>query len=101
MRKQYDFSRGTRGAVLPSKGKTRITIMLDSDVIEAFRERAEAEGIGYQTAINDALREVLKMKEAPLTARMLRQILRQELPQVGSDPTTASGRLSRLRQARG
>jgi uncharacterized protein (DUF4415 family) len=79
MRKEYDFSKGTRGPVLPSKGKTRITIMLDTEVIEAFREKAEAEGIGYQTAINDALREVLKMKEAPLTARMLRQILRQEL----------------------
>ena len=79
MRKEYDFSKGTRGPVLSSKGKTRITIMLDSEVIEAFREKAEAEGIGYQTAINDALREILKKKDAPLTARVLRQILRQEL----------------------
>ncbi|MDB5971621.1 MAG: hypothetical protein JWQ90_4071 [Hydrocarboniphaga sp.] len=79
MRKEYDFSKGVRGPVLPSKGKTRITIMLDSDVIEAFREKAEAEGVGYQTAINEALRGALKKKEAPLTASALRKILRQEL----------------------
>ena len=38
---EYDFSQGKRGAVLPSSGKTRVTIMLDDDVIEAFRARAE------------------------------------------------------------
>lgn len=59
MRKQYDFSKGKRGAVANSKGKTQITIMLDDDVIEAFREHAEAQGIGYQTAINEALRNTL------------------------------------------
>ncbi len=52
MRKEYDFSQGKRGAVLPSPGKTRVTIMLDDDVIEAFRARAEAAGHGYQTMIN-------------------------------------------------
>ena len=46
MRKEYDFSQGKRGAVLPSGGKTRVTIMLDDDVIEAFRARAEASGRG-------------------------------------------------------
>jgi uncharacterized protein (DUF4415 family) len=79
MRKEYDFSKGKRGAVVPSKGKTRITIMLDNDVIEAFRAQAEAQGGGYQTAINEALRAALGKDDAPLTARTLRQILRQEL----------------------
>ncbi len=37
MRKEYDFSQGQRGAVLPSPGKTRITIMLDDDIIDFFR----------------------------------------------------------------
>ena len=60
MRKEYDFSRGKRGAVIPSPGKTRITIMLDDDVIEAFRAKAEATGRGYQTLINEALRENLR-----------------------------------------
>ena len=48
MRKEYDFSKGKRGPVIESLGKTRITIMLDNDIIEAFRARAELRGIGYQ-----------------------------------------------------
>ena len=56
MRDEYDFSKGKRGAVIPSPGKTRITIMLDDDVIERFRAQAEAEGVGYQTLINSLLR---------------------------------------------
>lgn len=79
MRKEYDFSKGKRGAVIPSPGKTRITIMLDNDVIETFRARAEARGIGYQTAINEALRALVEDDDAPLTAHTLRRILRQEL----------------------
>lgn len=85
MSNDYDFSKGRRGAVIPSSGKTRITIMLDDDVIEQFRVRAEAQGIGYQTMINAALRESLvSAKErdsdsAPLTAKVLRKILREEL----------------------
>lgn len=39
MRKEYDFSKGKRGPAIESPGKTRITIMLDNDIIEAFRER--------------------------------------------------------------
>src|SRR3546814_20863816 len=52
MRKEYDFSRGKRGAVVPSPGKTRITIMLDNEVLEYFRERADSLGTGYQTMID-------------------------------------------------
>jgi hypothetical protein len=85
MRKDYDFSKGRRGAVVPSRGKTRITIMLDDDILEHFRSRAEAEGIGYQTMINAALREAAARTkgkvagEKPLTAAALRKILREEL----------------------
>lgn len=81
MRDQYDFSKGKRGAVIPSPGKTRITIMLDEDVIEAFRTRAEAEGAGYQTLINSALRNAISnvKKDKPLTVATLRRVLREEL----------------------
>ena len=84
MRKEYDFSKGRRGAVVSSKGKTRITIMLDDDILEHFRARAEAAGMGYQTMINAALREAAGTKgkvagEKPLTAAALRKILREEL----------------------
>nr|MDP2192334.1 BrnA antitoxin family protein [Rhodoferax sp.] len=82
MRDEYDFSKGKRGAVIASPGKTRITIMLDDDIIEAFRARAEDAGAGYQTLINAALRDALAPvndKEKPLTVAALRRVLREEL----------------------
>lgn len=78
MRKEYDFSRGKRGAVIPSPGKTRITIMLDDDLIETFRAKAESAGRGYQTLINEALRISLKGDDRALTAKVMREIVREE-----------------------
>ena len=83
MKKEYDFSRGKRGQVIPQPGKTRITIYLDDQVIEAFRARADGAGQGYQTMINDALREHLGKTAQPLDARTLRRILREELRRTG------------------
>jgi len=54
-----DFSRGRRGAVIRPRGMTRITIYLDDDVLERFRGRADRAGLGYQTLINQALRDDL------------------------------------------
>lgn len=79
MHKEYDFSEGKRGPVLQSKGKTRITIMLDDDIIETFRQRAKARGMGYQTLINEALRAGLGDHHVPLTEARLRAILREDL----------------------
>ncbi len=80
MRDEYDFSKGKRGAVIASPGKTRITIMLDDDVIEDFRSRADDSGTGYQTLINATLREAISgTKEKPLTVAALRRVLREEL----------------------
>lgn len=85
MRKEYDFSKGKRGAVIPSPGKTRITIMLDDDVIDFFRAQAQAQGTGYQTMINAALREVVASskgkvsRDRPITVDVLRKVLREEL----------------------
>ncbi len=82
MRNEYDFSKGKRGAVIASPGKTRITIMLDDEIIEAFRARAESEGYGYQTLINSVLRESVagaKEKQKPITVATLRRVLREEL----------------------
>lgn len=36
MKREYDFSKGKRGAVIATTGKTRITIYLDDDVLETF-----------------------------------------------------------------
>lgn len=59
MKDAYDFSTATRGPVAPTKGKTRITIMLDDAVLEAARQRADAQGMGYQTLINSILKQAL------------------------------------------
>lgn len=79
MRKEYDFSDAKRGAVVSSPGKTRITIYLDDDVIESFRARAEAQGRGYQTLINEALRAATAPDKVPVSEETLRRVLREEL----------------------
>lgn len=88
MRKEYDFTGARRAKEVPhlaklqaetTSGKTRITILLDDDVIAAFRARAKREGRGYQTLINAALRVAMAPEAAPVTVEALRQILRQEL----------------------
>ena len=87
MRKEYDFSDAKRGAVISSKGKTRITIMIDDDVLEYFRSKAEDEGTGYQTMINATLRGALAQptrkasQDTPITVAVLRKVLREELRQ--------------------
>jgi uncharacterized protein (DUF4415 family) len=84
MKDKYDFSKGTRGRVLPpepdSDTKTRITIRLDRDIVDRFLELAEQSGgsTGYQTLINAALREYLDGK-APKFEDALRRIIREEL----------------------
>ncbi len=79
MKKEYDFSKGTRGALIPQTGKTRITIYIDDDILEEFRDRSDAAGYGYQTMMNQALRDYLSKAKQPVDARTLRRILREEL----------------------
>ena len=51
--------------------------MLDDDTIEAFRQRAEAAGSGYQTEINRVRREYLA--GGSLTLEALRMMICEEL----------------------
>jgi uncharacterized protein (DUF4415 family) len=78
MLEEYDFRKGKRGAVIPHKGKTRITIFIDSDILEWFRDEAEREGRGYQTAINQALRNYIKQDRRPIQ-EIVREVVRKEL----------------------
>ena len=79
MRKVYDFSKGKRGAVIATAGKTRITIYLDDAVLKRFKAQSEKTGKGYQTLINDALKAYLGMTEQPVTQDLVRKIVREEL----------------------
>ena len=79
MKKEYNFSKGKRGAVILAAGKTRITIYLDDAILDRFRVQSEKTGKGYQTLINDALNSYLGLTEKPLTAEIVRKIVREEL----------------------
>lgn len=92
MRTEYDFSKGKRGALIPAKGKTRITIYIDDVVLNEFRARAERLGTGYQTMMNEALKAFLEKNEKPVTAAMLRQIIREELPEASRLTRRSTGR---------
>jgi uncharacterized protein (DUF4415 family) len=74
----FDFSDGRRGAVLPHEGKTRITMWVDTDVLEWFRTRAENEGRGYQTAMNEALSAFTREDHRALP-EIVRDVVRAEL----------------------
>lgn len=84
MKKQYDFSRGKRGKIAPPepepRGKIRITMRVDEDVLDYFLKAADASGgaVGYQTLMNAALREHAENK-APKLEDTLRRILREEI----------------------
>ncbi len=80
MKDKYDFSTGKRGAIDPMpRGKTRITIRIDDDVLEWFRGEVHAAGGGnYQTLINHALREYVQNRKQPLED-ILRRVVREEL----------------------
>ena len=98
MRAEYDFSKGKRGALAPTKGKTRITIYIDDAILGEFRARAERAGTGYQTMVNDALRAFLEKNEQPLTASVLRKIIREELPEASRPTRRSSGRAKTARR---
>jgi len=80
MQDEYDFSQGKRGAVVPAPaGKTRITIRLDDDILEWFRQEIHKAGGGnYQTLINNVLRDYIHDRREPLE-ETLRRVLREEL----------------------
>ena len=82
MKKDYNFENAKRGQVVPTKGKTRITMYLDTDILDDFRIRAEKAGYGYQTMINEALREHLAKSGRPLDETIIRQVIREELDRV-------------------
>lgn len=76
--RDIDFSRARRGRVVPPEsGKTKLSIRLDTKVVDYFREAAdEAGGGNYQTMINDAL--VAYIQQRPMLAAV-RQVVREEL----------------------
>lgn len=73
-----DFARARGGRAL-NEGKTRITIWLDNEVVAAFKARSAEQGKGYQTLVNETLRNAISPNAGPITEDVLRRILREEL----------------------
>jgi len=80
MKREYDFSKAKRGAVVTvPKGKTRITIRLDNEILAWFREAVERAGGGnYQSLINEVLRQHMGRADEPLEST-LRRVIREEM----------------------
>ena len=80
MKKEYDFKKSKRGQVeKKATGKTRITIRIDTEVLDWFRDEVESAGGGnYQTRINEALHEYMALQREPLEDT-IRRVLREEL----------------------
>ncbi len=64
METEYDFSKGKRGAIDPiPSNPTRITLHLDNDILDWFRQQVHLTGGGnYQTLINEALRQHIQQQ---------------------------------------
>jgi uncharacterized protein (DUF4415 family) len=77
--KEYNFDQAEQGAVVKlPPGKTRITIRIDTDVLNWFRSQVhEAGGGNYQTLINAALREYVQYRDQVLE-NTLRRVIREE-----------------------
>ena len=89
MESEYDFSQGKRGAIEPTpSGKTRITIRLDTEILDWFREQVHLSGGGnYQTLINEALRQHMQHKREPME-ETFRRVLREELKRANDESST-------------
>lgn len=78
MKDNYDFSKARRGGVV-NTNKERITIRLDPDVIQWFRDQVKGGG-NYQTLINDALRAFIDDSQRDESLEdLLRRVLKEEL----------------------
>ena len=84
MKKEYDFSKAKRGAVVRTPpGKTRVTIRLNNEILDWFRKQVDDMGGGnYQTLINEALQEHIARRREPLEST-IRRVIREELRRTG------------------
>ena len=80
MKEHYDFSKGKRGAIVPiPPGKTRITIRIDDDVLEWFKNQVEEAGGGsYQAMMNEALRKHIESAKGSLSDEIMKSLVEQK-----------------------
>ena len=64
MKDEYDFSKGKRGALLSSEGKTLLHIYIDDEVMKSIKAGAEKANVGYQTFVNEFLKSHLRQEDS-------------------------------------
>lgn len=74
MRSEYDFSKGQRGRYVgrikpgdtdPRNCKVSVTIKLDADIVQHFKQVAAESGSSFEDQINTILRDDIKPTEQP------------------------------------
>jgi len=82
-KEEYNFEKAKQGAIVKTQaGKDRITIRIDSDIINWFRNQVHKKGGGnYQTLINQALREYVETIDGKIE-RTVRKVIREELQSI-------------------
>jgi uncharacterized protein (DUF4415 family) len=96
--RDIDFSDAKRGPVIPlGPGKVKVSIRLDSAVLDYFRNIVEANGGGnYQTLINSALVAHIQ-QQSMLDA--VRQVVREEVAAVKTKSGRSALRTPKLERA--
>lgn len=64
MKKEYDFSKSKKNPYVKAL-KKQITMLLDNDTVEYFKNLAQETGIAYQVLINMYLKECALSHKKP------------------------------------
>jgi uncharacterized protein (DUF4415 family) len=78
MRAEYNFSNAVRGKFYRPKKKQK-TLRLDEDIVAWFKKQGEAMGCGYQTLINETLREAMRSGQGVGPSSFLRELVAEEV----------------------
>jgi uncharacterized protein (DUF4415 family) len=74
MKKEYDFSKATRGRFYKPK-KISTTIRFDDDILIYFKRLSSEEKVGYQTLVNNSLRHYINEHAEELRSKKKRKSL--------------------------
>jgi len=92
---QADLERATfRVALKPTPRKRRVTMLLDTGLVEYFKGKAGERG--YQTLINETLRQAMERDDLD---ERLRRILREELGRALRQPAPDTRRQPSIERA--
>lgn len=63
MRDEYDFSNSERGKFYKPGAKMNMPVYLEAEVLDYFREKAQAKGVEINVMVNDLLKKDIALIE--------------------------------------